>query len=137
MLRRFSVKARGKPCEGGWLHFPRKSYALAHDWPWRLQPLMPVASRWLSPFLEDVEQALAAAPKNEPYEPSIGTEMRMLINVSASIALLRAATGPTAGNPEHPFHEPTTGGFLSDIGAWALPQKVDDFVPLFIFDFYT
>ena len=44
---------------------------------------------------------------------------------------------PTAGHPKHPFNETTTGGFLTDISSGALPQKVKDFVPLFIFYFYT
>jgi LuxR family maltose regulon positive regulatory protein len=49
------------------------------------------------PLLEDAERALATAPP-EPYEPSIGKEMSMLVNVPASIALLRAAIAALRGN---------------------------------------
>jgi LuxR family maltose regulon positive regulatory protein len=51
------------------------------------------------PLLEDAEQALTTVP-SEPYEPSIGTEMSMLANVPASIALLRAALAALRGDAE-------------------------------------
>lgn len=41
-----------------------------------------------------------------------------------------------AGNPQHPFHKTAAGGFLSNIGSRAFPQKLNDFAPLFIFDGY-
>ncbi len=51
------------------------------------------------PFLDDAEQALAAAP-SEPYRPSINKDMSMLVNVPASVALLRAALAALRGDAE-------------------------------------
>jgi LuxR family maltose regulon positive regulatory protein len=51
------------------------------------------------PLLEEAEQALATSP-NEPYEPSIGKEISMLVNVPVSIALLRASLMALRGDAD-------------------------------------
>jgi LuxR family maltose regulon positive regulatory protein len=51
------------------------------------------------PLLEEAEQALATSP-DEPYEPSIGKELSMLVNVPASIALLRASLVALRGDAD-------------------------------------
>src|SRR6266508_1726576 len=51
------------------------------------------------PLLKDAEQALATG-LSEPYEPSIGKEMSMLVNVPVSIALLRASLATLQGDAE-------------------------------------
>ena len=53
----------------------------------------------VEPLLDDAERALAIAP-NESYEPSIGTQLSMLANVPASIALLRASLAGLRGDAE-------------------------------------
>jgi LuxR family maltose regulon positive regulatory protein len=50
-------------------------------------------------LLDDAERALAIAP-SEPYEPSIGKGISMLVNVPASIALVRASIVALRGDPE-------------------------------------
>lgn len=50
-------------------------------------------------LLKDAEQALASA-LSEPYEPSIGKEMSMLVNMPVSIALLRASLATLRGDAE-------------------------------------
>lgn len=54
----------------------------------------------VEPLLDDAERALALTP-NETYEPSIGTQLSMLANVPASIALLRASLSGLRGDAEH------------------------------------
>jgi LuxR family maltose regulon positive regulatory protein len=51
------------------------------------------------PLLKDAEQALATG-LSEPYEPSVGKEMSMLVNVPVSIALLRASLATLQGDAE-------------------------------------
>ncbi len=51
------------------------------------------------PLLKYAEQALASA-LIEPYEPSVGKEMSMLVNVPVSIALLRASLATLRGDAE-------------------------------------
>jgi LuxR family maltose regulon positive regulatory protein len=54
----------------------------------------------VEPLLDHAERALAISP-NETYEPSIGTQLSMLANVPASIALLRASLAGLRGDAEH------------------------------------
>ncbi len=67
------------------------------------------------PLLRDAERALAISP-NEPYEPSIGKEMSMLVNVPASIALLRASLATLQGDAER----------TNELVRWAQDHMAED-----------
>ena len=52
----------------------------------------------VEPLLDDAERAMAAA--DEPFEPSVGRELSILVNVPAAIAQLRAELARQHGDPE-------------------------------------
>jgi LuxR family maltose regulon positive regulatory protein len=50
------------------------------------------------PLLDDAERAMARA--DEPFEPSVGRELSILVNVPAAVAQLRAELARQHGDPE-------------------------------------